>query len=280
MRSPGERSGEKGPPRSGHEDGERGRQSRAPARTGTKPRRNRAPVAGVAPFALWAKSARRAATFGRASRPRQAMQARSPRAQHRHGAPGSPCRCEHKPKAPGNAGRVAFRAGARAHQTVDARPAPARRRRSPPRAGARSQRPLAVHRPRRAARPQTRGRQRSHPHPPGGSRPGAHRQLTIPEPMTPRPQRPPRFSRLELQIMEALWSLGPVSIREIQETFAPASRPAYTTIQTTVYRLEAKNAVRRTRKIGNAHIFEAAVARQAAHRRLMDEWLGLFGGRT
>jgi len=98
--------------------------------------------------------------------------------------------------------------------------------------------------------------------------------------MTPRPQRPPRFSRLELQIMEALWSLGPVSIREIQETFAPASRPAYTTIQTTVYRLEAKNAVRRTRKIGNAHIFEAAVARQAAHRRLMDEWLGLFGGRT
>lgn len=96
--------------------------------------------------------------------------------------------------------------------------------------------------------------------------------------MRSRPPKPPRFSRLELRIMEVLWQRGPVSIREIQEALAGAS--AYTTVQTTVYRLETKAAVRRTRKIGNAHIFEAAVARQAAHRRLMDEWLGLFGGRT
>jgi BlaI family penicillinase repressor len=89
----------------------------------------------------------------------------------------------------------------------------------------------------------------------------------------------PRLSKLELRILEALWSQGPISIREIQESF-PARRPAYTTIQTTVYRLEAKQAVRRVRKIGNAHIFEATVARGAAHRRLMDEFLGLFGGRT
>ncbi|HUX66852.1 MAG TPA: BlaI/MecI/CopY family transcriptional regulator [Terriglobales bacterium] len=92
--------------------------------------------------------------------------------------------------------------------------------------------------------------------------------------------KPPRFSKLELQIMEALWSRGAISIREVKEAFPEAQRPAYTTIQTTVYRLEAKGAVRRTRKIGNAHIFEAAVARSAAHRRLMDEWLGLLGGRT
>jgi predicted transcriptional regulator len=96
------------------------------------------------------------------------------------------------------------------------------------------------------------------------------------------PAKPPRFSRLELRIMEALWDAGPVSIREIQERLAAGARstPAYTTVQTTIYRLEDKGAVRRMRKIGNAHIFEAAVARQAAHRRLMDEFLGLFGGRT
>ncbi|MGH9481215.1 MAG: BlaI/MecI/CopY family transcriptional regulator [Terriglobales bacterium] len=92
--------------------------------------------------------------------------------------------------------------------------------------------------------------------------------------------KPPRFSRLELRIMEALWARGAISIREIQEAFPAPQRPAYTTVQTTVYRLEAKGAVRRVRKIGNAHIFAAAVARQAAHRRLMDEFLGLFGGRT
>jgi BlaI family transcriptional regulator, penicillinase repressor len=90
----------------------------------------------------------------------------------------------------------------------------------------------------------------------------------------------PKLTKLELQIMEALWSLGVSSIREIQEAFPEHSRPAYTTIQTTVYRLEAKGAVRRVKKISNAHIFEACVSRAAAQGRLIDELLGLFGGRT
>ena len=90
----------------------------------------------------------------------------------------------------------------------------------------------------------------------------------------------PKLTRLELQIMEALWSGGPCSIREIQESFPEHDRPAYTTIQTTVYRLEAKKAVRRVKKISNAHIFEAVVSRNAAHRKLIDELLALFGGRT
>src|SRR5258708_34274754 len=90
----------------------------------------------------------------------------------------------------------------------------------------------------------------------------------------------PKLTKLELQIMEALWSRGALSIREIQETFPEPGRPAYTTIQTTVYRLESKKAVQRTKKISNAHIFEAVVSRNAAHRRLIDELLGLFGGRT
>jgi BlaI family transcriptional regulator, penicillinase repressor len=89
-----------------------------------------------------------------------------------------------------------------------------------------------------------------------------------------------KFTRLELQIMQALWDNGKAAIREIQETFPEPGRPAYTTIQTTVYRLEAKNAVRRVKKIGNAHIFEAVVSRNAAQTRLIDELLGLFGGRT
>ncbi len=89
-----------------------------------------------------------------------------------------------------------------------------------------------------------------------------------------------KFTKLELQIMQALWDNGKASIREIQETFPEPDRPAYTTIQTTVYRLEGKNAVRRVKKISNAHIFEAVVSRNAAQRRLMDELLGLFGGRT
>jgi len=88
-----------------------------------------------------------------------------------------------------------------------------------------------------------------------------------------------KFSKLELRIMEALWERGNASIREIQESFAEKRRPAYTTVQTTVYRLEAKKAVRRIRKVGNFHIFEAAVPREAAHRRLIDELLALFGGR-
>src|SRR5712675_1770852 len=90
----------------------------------------------------------------------------------------------------------------------------------------------------------------------------------------------PRLTKLELQIMEALWSRGACSIREIQEAFPERNRPAYTTIQTTVYRLETKKALRRVKKISNAHIFEAVVSRQAAQRRLIDELLGLFGGRT
>jgi BlaI family transcriptional regulator, penicillinase repressor len=89
----------------------------------------------------------------------------------------------------------------------------------------------------------------------------------------------PRLSRLELQIMEALWSNGPSSIREIQERFPKKKRPAYTTVQTMVYRLEAKNALERTRKIGNAHIFAAILSRNAAQRRLVDDFLALFGGR-
>ena len=90
----------------------------------------------------------------------------------------------------------------------------------------------------------------------------------------------PKLSRLELQIMDALWTRGDASIREIQESFPEKDRPAYTTIQTTVYRLEAKKAVRRVKKVGNFHIFEPAVSRNAAQRRLIDDLLALFGGRT
>ena len=89
---------------------------------------------------------------------------------------------------------------------------------------------------------------------------------------------PPRLSKLELTIMEVLWTNGPTSVREIQERFPKKGRPAYTTVQTTVVRLEAKKAVARTRKIGNAHIFEATVSRAAAQRRLVDDFIGLFGG--
>jgi predicted transcriptional regulator len=90
----------------------------------------------------------------------------------------------------------------------------------------------------------------------------------------------PKLTKLELQIMEALWTRGEASIREIQESFPEKKRPAYTTIQTTVYRLEAKKALRRVKKVGNFHIFEAAVSRNAAQRRLIDDLLALFGGRT
>ena len=89
----------------------------------------------------------------------------------------------------------------------------------------------------------------------------------------------PRLSKLEVQIMEALWTGGALSVREIQETFSERDRPAYTTVQTMVYRLEAKQAVRRVKKIGNAHIFEAAVSRSSAQRRFVDELMALFGGR-
>src|SRR5215471_15030024 len=90
----------------------------------------------------------------------------------------------------------------------------------------------------------------------------------------------PKLTRLELQIMEALWSRGASSIREIQETFPERGRPAYTTVQTTVYRMERKKVVRRAKKISNAHIFEATISRHAAQGRLIDDLLGLFGGRT
>jgi BlaI family transcriptional regulator, penicillinase repressor len=90
----------------------------------------------------------------------------------------------------------------------------------------------------------------------------------------------PKLTKLELQIMEALWSRGALSIREIQEAFPEKDRPAYSTVQTTVYRLEAKKALRRFKKISNAHIFEAIVGRDAARGKLIDDLLSLFGGRT
>jgi len=88
----------------------------------------------------------------------------------------------------------------------------------------------------------------------------------------------PKLSRLDLQILDVLWARGQASVREIQEGF-PEPRPAYTTVQTTVYRLEAKGALRRTRKIGNAHIFEPLIARDVARHRLLDTILSFFGGR-
>jgi BlaI family transcriptional regulator, penicillinase repressor len=94
------------------------------------------------------------------------------------------------------------------------------------------------------------------------------------------PMMLPRLSKLELQIMETLWSRGAASIREIQEAFPERDRPAYTTVQTTVYRMEKKKVLRRVKKISNAHIFEAVISRHAAQRRLIDDLLSLFGGRT
>jgi BlaI family penicillinase repressor len=90
----------------------------------------------------------------------------------------------------------------------------------------------------------------------------------------------PKLTKLELQIMDALWTRGKTSIREIQEAFPEEDRPAYTTIQTMVYRLEVKKAVKRVGKIGNFHVFEAAVSRNSAQRKLIDDLLALFGGRT
>src|SRR5215831_16504800 len=89
----------------------------------------------------------------------------------------------------------------------------------------------------------------------------------------------PKLTKFELQILEVLWANGRASIREIQESFSEP-RPAYTTVQTTVYRLEGKEALRRVRKIGNAHIFEPTVPRDVARRRLLDEILSFFGGRA
>ena len=89
----------------------------------------------------------------------------------------------------------------------------------------------------------------------------------------------PRLGKLEVQIMRALWARGALSIREIQETFPARTRPAYTTVQTVVYRLEAKKALRRVKKISNAHIFEAVLSRSAVQRRQVADFLALFGGR-
>jgi BlaI family transcriptional regulator, penicillinase repressor len=89
-----------------------------------------------------------------------------------------------------------------------------------------------------------------------------------------------KLSKLELRVMDVLWSRGPASVREVQQAFPDAERPAYTTVQTTMQRLEGKGALRRVKKIGNAHIFEAVISRAAAHRRLVDDLLSLFGGRA
>jgi BlaI family penicillinase repressor len=88
----------------------------------------------------------------------------------------------------------------------------------------------------------------------------------------------PKLTKLELKVLEALWNNGASSIREIQETFSKNGRPAYTTVQTTVYRLENKKVVHRVKKIGNAHIFNASISRDTAHGKLIDNLLGLFGG--
>ena len=88
-----------------------------------------------------------------------------------------------------------------------------------------------------------------------------------------------KLTKLELQIMEALWTRGACSVREIQETFPEPSRPAYTTVQTTVYRLERKKAVRISKRISNANIFDAAITREDEGRKLLDDVLALFGGR-
>jgi BlaI family penicillinase repressor len=89
----------------------------------------------------------------------------------------------------------------------------------------------------------------------------------------------PKLTRVELRIMDALWRVGPASVREIQEALPVKNRPAYTTVQTMVYRLEAKGAVTRVKKIGNAHVFEAAISRESTQRRLIDELLNFFGGK-
>jgi BlaI family penicillinase repressor len=90
----------------------------------------------------------------------------------------------------------------------------------------------------------------------------------------------PKLSKLELQIMQKLWDRGESSIREIQEAFPEKGRPGYTTIQMTMYRMELKKIVRRVRKVGNFHVFEALISRDAAQQKLVDELLALFGGRT
>jgi predicted transcriptional regulator len=90
----------------------------------------------------------------------------------------------------------------------------------------------------------------------------------------------PRLSKLELQVMEILWSRGELCVRDILEGMPQKKRPAYTTIQTIVHRLEVKGAIRRSRKIGNVHLFQPVVARNTALHRLIDDFLSLIGGRA
>ena len=90
----------------------------------------------------------------------------------------------------------------------------------------------------------------------------------------------PKLTKLELQVLEALWQKGACSVREIQETFPQLGRPAYTTVQTVVYRLERKKALRCVKRISNANIFEAVISRHDAQRRFVDELLAVFGGRA
>lgn len=92
--------------------------------------------------------------------------------------------------------------------------------------------------------------------------------------------KPPVLGKLEMKIMQAVWEMGRCSVREIQERFPAKGRPAYTTVQTVVSRLEAKGVLRRVRKISNAHIFEAAVTREVTQKRVLDDVLGFFGGRS
>jgi BlaI family penicillinase repressor len=89
-----------------------------------------------------------------------------------------------------------------------------------------------------------------------------------------------RLTRLEIQIMETLWTRGEASIREMQEAFPEKKRPGYTTVQTMVYRMEVKKVIRRVRKVGNFHVFAAAVSRDTAQRRLVDDLLAMFGGQS
>ena len=89
----------------------------------------------------------------------------------------------------------------------------------------------------------------------------------------------PRLSRLELRIMDVIWSHGPCSVRDVQESFPEESRPAYTTVHTIVSRLEAKKAVRKTKKVSNAHIYEATITRGSAQTHMLDDFVRLFGGR-
>lgn len=87
-----------------------------------------------------------------------------------------------------------------------------------------------------------------------------------------------KLTKFEMEIMQVVWSLGTASVREVQEQLPEHKRPAYTTVQTIIYRLEEKGAVRRVKKIGNAHIFEPVITRKAAHRRLIEDLLHMFGG--